>query len=205
MTEWVWDITKSFIGAGFGTAAMTAAISILRDRGQRRSEATYLALRLAVAFERYTADCNELIVTNNNAWTPPDEEFPDWATMLPDLAPFPTDGEGWKALGADLASDCLNLPNRIREGQATIAETIEYHSDGVGEAVDGQACACGLQAWELAVRLRDKHGIKAAEPAFDYVGHLRRKELKLQASRAEDAANERSIFAAAGPGMVSPD
>ena len=195
MAEWGWGFVQTFIGAGFGTAAMTAMISIWRDRGQRQSEAAYLALRLAVAFERYTADCNDLIMTNNNAWTLPDEPFPDWTTTLPSLAPYPTDGEGWKALSAELASDCLNLPNRIRESQNLISEVIEYHEEDAGDAVEEEACNRGLEAWALAARLRSKYKIKAADPTYDYVGRLERVKQKLEVAHQEHLAREREIFA----------
>src|SRR4051794_11613253 len=97
--DWGWgDLIKTIIGAGIGSALVQVLAPFIRDYRQRKMTAAYMSMRLAVILEAFARECAELIEANKNAQTRPDEEFPDWDVNLPELAPYPDDGDGWRAL-----------------------------------------------------------------------------------------------------------
>jgi hypothetical protein len=101
-------LVQTFVGAGVGTAVVTGLISIYRDHRHKKSQAAYMAMRLAVVLEAVAADCSDLIADNATARQSADEQFPDWKTKLPELPPYPDDAEGWRAIDRKLAGRCLN-------------------------------------------------------------------------------------------------
>lgn len=201
MVEWGWDLLRSFVGAGAGTAAVTGAVALLRDRKKKRAEATYLALRLAVTLEKFASECSELISSNKSAELSREHEFPDWNYKLPALDPFPADAEGWKAIDANAAANCLNFPNRISDCQRKIYDDIAYHSDDVDDVARRVACRVGLEAWDLAQSLRKSFDIKLIKPAYDYHAHLLREKEKTEAEEAAEVDFAREMFATSGRGI----
>jgi hypothetical protein len=188
--DWV-TLGKTAVGAGFGTAVVQVFVQgllpIYRDHRQRRLQAAYMAMRLAVTLESYASACSDLISKNTDAPHHPDEEYPDWDVTLPELPPYPDDAEGWRAIDRKLAGRCLNLRNRIHGSQDFIRLTIEYnHDDEIYDTVRQHAASRGLEAWELAKALRQKHGIEEVDTLWDYAGSL-----KVVLREAEQAIKER--------------
>jgi hypothetical protein len=138
-----------------------------------------MAIRLAVILEAYAAACFDLISTNENAQHRPDERLPDWTVRLPELADYPDDAEGWRALDRQLAGRTLGFRNKVRESQGVIHDIIYFNDDAIGDSVDREATARGLEAWKLAADLRKKHKVEAAEKVWDYVEPLERIEKRL--------------------------
>jgi hypothetical protein len=109
---WDWaTLAKSALGAGFGTAAMTGILSVYRDTHHRKSQAAYMAMRLAVTLEPYAYACSEFIAENANMQARLDQEFPDWNTSLPELSVYPDDIEGWRAIDRKLAG--IRMGDRV--------------------------------------------------------------------------------------------
>ena len=191
---WDWaTLAKSALGAGFGTAAMTGILSVYRDTRHRKSQAAYMAMRLAVTLESYAYACSEFIAENANTQPPPDREFPDWNTSLPELAAYPDDLDGWRAIDRKLAGRCLNFRNRIHGSQGLISATWEYAMEDLEDTLSEQAAARGLEAWELASALRSKHGVEQAEPVSDFVEWLQTILAKAKAAK-EDRSDRQHEF-----------
>lgn len=161
-------------------------IGIWRDRRKRISDGTYLALRIAVVLEAYASDCADLIQSNNRVETKPDHEFPDWNLKLPELPPYVEDNDGWRALYLEIAADCLDLRNRLAGYQGIIYGRIEFSPEEADLITTYCASKLGLEAWELAVRIRKHYGLSLIQPIFGYHHYLRR---ELDISIAEGKAN----------------
>lgn len=168
---WDWStIIKAAVGAGIGSAG----VQLFRDWRLRRAHAAYMAMRLAVTLEFYASTCSDFISANDNAETPPDEEFPNWDVTLPPLPVFPDDAEGWRSIDRRLAGRCLNLRNKIDGSQGLIRSTIEFSEERLGDVLKTKAAERGKEAWDLAVALRRKHHIEQADTVWDFADHLER-------------------------------
>jgi hypothetical protein len=173
--SWDWaTIAKSAIGAGVGAAAVQGFISLYRERRTTKAQASYMAMRLAVALESYAYACADFIGKNNNASHRQDEEFPDWDVSLPELAPYPIDPDGWRAIDPTIAGRCLNLPNKIHASQGLIGSIIEFKPEDLGDYLKQQAAARGWEAWQLATQLRGKYGIEPADTVWNFADWLER-------------------------------
>ena len=153
---WDWsDIAKTAIGAGLGTAIVTAIAQIVvpffRDRRHRKRQAAYMAMRLAVALEAYASGCLELRRRDQfdeKLAAVVGREFVPRIVPLLELPPFPDDEDGWKAIDPKLASRCLNFRNRIFESQLIIdaALNVETRSREMG----WHARNLAVEAWDIA-------------------------------------------------------
>ncbi len=74
------------IGAGLGSGVVSVFVQgylpIWRENRQRNAHAAYMAMRLAVMLESYSAACLDFIWSNDNAETLPGQEYPNWDVML---------------------------------------------------------------------------------------------------------------------------
>jgi hypothetical protein len=61
MARFAMEWWVSMIGAGLGTAIVQGAFAIFRDYYLRKSRAAYMAMRLAVTLEAYSAACWDII------------------------------------------------------------------------------------------------------------------------------------------------
>lgn len=185
---WDWGaIGNAALGAGFGAATVT----LYRDHRQTKSQASHLAVRLAVVLEAYASSCQQFIEANENADHEPDQEFPNWRTRLPELPPYPEDVEGWRALDLKLGERCLNLRNKIAGSQSIIGATIDVAMDALGDMLDEHAASRGIEAWEIAVALRSRYGLGKSEMVWDYVEALtasKEAAIKSQDERAKAQA-----------------
>lgn len=174
---------------GIFTALLNQFLSGLREwwtsSQKRRAHAGYHALRLAVVLEAYAYECSDFIDKNDNAQTLPDQEYPEWDVTLPGLPAYPDDAEGWQAIDLRLAARALNLRNRITGSQDIIASTIEFSEDDLGDTLDEHASERGLEAWEIAVALRRKHGLDPVELIWDFVDSMQRTLQKARDAKAE--------------------
>jgi hypothetical protein len=71
-----------------------------------------------------------------------------------------------------LVGRCLNLRNKIHASQGLIDGTIEHDMDALGDILEEQAAARGLEAWTLALALWSKHAVEKADIVWDYVETL---------------------------------
>lgn len=165
---------KAATGAGVGTAIVQGLFTWRRESRERRSQATHLAIQLAVILEDYARACGNFISDNGNADHPPDQEFPEWEITLPRLPSFPEDDVGWRALDHKLGSKARGLPGRIDERQEAIRSTIQYVEHELGEKLEELPALLGLEALDLAKRLRNRYSIEPANPILDPSDYLER-------------------------------
>ncbi|TXN22154.1 hypothetical protein [Methylobacterium sp. WL9] len=185
----VLDFGKVVLGALLGSGAASIGLAWWKHRGDSR----YLALRLAVIFEGYASACSSLISRNGNAETPQGHEFPNWDVNLPTLPELPSDADGWKALDVEEAALCLGFASQIAGCQSVVGETIEHSPHDIDDVVAEEACCLGLQAWDLAVRLRSTHKLQPLAPRYDYAQHLR-EEQAAGTKRRQEAARDAEQF-----------
>jgi hypothetical protein len=130
-------------------------------------------------------------MTSSCQETPPDEQYPNLTTSLPELSSYPEDIEGRRALNQTLAGRCLNFPNKM-SGSKVIRSTINYVMDDPGDTLDLEAARRSLEAWSLACELQEKYGLGGAEPLWDYakglaetIAHVESTKLKSAMAQAE--------------------
>jgi hypothetical protein len=178
----VLNFAGTFFSAGLGTVAVQSILPLLRDRWHRKSQANYMAMRLAVTLEAYASGCEEFISNNeDDPEDPPerDDEFNDLKKKLPVLPPFPDDAEGWRAIDAKLANRCLHFLNGINRSQSSLYGFICHPGavwrDDVRKRIEIHAAELGLQALDLAANVRKKHNVEKTD-AMEYCkGYLRNK------------------------------
>lgn len=185
---------------GIITALLNQAFGILRDWrvavGKKKSLAGYHALRLAAILESFAYSCASFIMDNGNAQQGSDEQYPDWNAMLPDLAPYPEESEGWHAIDLKLAGRALDLRNHITGSQGVIASTIEFTMDDLEHTLDEHAAERGLEAWALAVELRRRYGLPTFEPIWDFTPTLETAKRRAQETRHEQIRNAEALVRA---------
>jgi hypothetical protein len=177
---------------GIITAVLNQVFGIGRDwwaaRVKRKSEAGYLALRLATILEGYAYDCASFIGDNSEAPQGPDDEIPGWKVKLPTLPPFPEEKEGWHSIDLGLAARVLDVRNHLAGSQGVIDATNRFETLlDLGDELDEHAGARGQEAWALAKDLRSRYGLPAFKPVWDFTDTL---ENALQ--RAEKAKEKRA-------------
>src|SRR5215813_5610418 len=119
--NWDWGGTiRMMVSAGAATAAVQIFMPMYRDRRTRKNHAAYMAVRLAVTLENFSWSCANFIQDNHNAETPPDHEYPNWEVDLPDLAPYPDDSDGWRAIDPKSVGRVLGFRNKLHETTSTI-------------------------------------------------------------------------------------
>jgi hypothetical protein len=162
---------------GIITSLLNQVFGIGRDlwtaHVKRKSEAGYLALRLAAILEGYAYACSSFIGENANAEQGPDEQYPAWNARLPDLPSFPEEKEGWHSIDLKLACHALDLRNHLAGSQGVIDGTAEFAEDDLGDELDEHAGARGQEAWALAKDLRNRYGLPAFVPVWDFTETLK--------------------------------
>jgi hypothetical protein len=129
------------------------------------------------------------IQTNRNAPHADDQEHPDWETKLPELGPYPDDEDGWQAIDRKLANRCLGLRNKIAESQSIIRDVMEHVMDDLKDTLDEQSAKCGLEAWTLAVELRQRNRVEEVNPDWNYAEVL--EETLPRAIKSKEERNTR--------------
>jgi hypothetical protein len=190
LTTW----TGMFVFAattGIIAAVLNQVFGICRDlwavRIKRKSEASYLALRLAAILEGYAYACASFIGDNANAEQEADDEYPAWRIKLPELPPLPEEKDGWHSIDLRLAARVLDVRNHLAGSQGAIDATGQFAEHELGDELDKHAGARGQEAWALAKDLRGRYGLPTFEPVWDFTDTL---ESALK--RAEKAKEERA-------------
>jgi hypothetical protein len=176
---------------GIITSVLNQVFGIGRDLWaayvKRRSEAGYLALRLAAILEGYAYTCASFIGDNANAEQGPNDQYPPWNAKLPDLPPFPEEKEGWHSIDLKLAGRALDLRNHLAGSQGLIDATAEFAEDDLGDELEEHAGARGQEAWALAKDLRKRYGLPAFVPVWDFTETLNSALLRAQKAKEERA------------------
>ena len=152
-------------------------IDIYRDRRDRKLQADYMAMRLAVILEEFVVKCV------HRAWHD-DADLAEGSSALdynlPTLACYPQDSD-WKSLDPKLAGQVLSFPNEITS--AGLSSQFEGTREGNTIASANKTIVAGVRAWELAQALRKKYHLDAV--AIQHVDFLRERQKKIQMETLE--------------------
>jgi hypothetical protein len=179
--------------AGVISALLNQVFGIARDwvtaRTKRKSEAGYLALRLAALLEGYAYTCASFIgdMSVSTSQQSPDEQYPEWNTKLPPLPTFPEEKEGWHSIDLKLAARALDLRNHLAGSQGVIDTTVEFAMDDLEDELEEHAGERGREAWTLAEDLRRRYGLPPFVPVWDFT-----RSLEDAVKRARKAKDERA-------------
>jgi hypothetical protein len=177
---------SALVGAGLGSALFQGIFSLMGERRRKNAHATYLAMRIAVLLDAFGLACSDLINSNSAAEPSPNDEFPNWDIRIPEMPPYPEDIEGWVSLDRALASRCLRLRSKIRASQSLIYGTRDYAEHHLGEMVDEQVAAVGLDAWRLTAALHHKYRLDPV--GGEYASFLEEKETGIIKARNDRQA-----------------
>ncbi|MBJ6126956.1 hypothetical protein JAO75_16250 [Microvirga sp. BT325] len=174
IVHWNWGLVgKSALGAGLGATIVGGLLLFLRDHRRQRAFSTYMALRLAELLEAYAAKCAEAVSDDAHARHLSGQEVVNGRTTVPELPPYLEDHDGWHAIDATLAGQCLSFRNKIRASQSMIDGMIEHDRETLGILFRELVAELGLEAWQLAADLRHRHRIEKADVMWDCANQLR--------------------------------
>ena len=146
-----------------------------RDKSRNKTEAKYLALRLAVILEKFVSGCVYRVWHDNADM----KEGRELDYNLPTLESYPPDSPDWKSFHAGnqkLAGQVLSFPNEITS--AELACEFTGMREGNQFASADETIVAGVKAWRLAQALRKNYGLDAV--TITHVDSLETEYKKLQ-------------------------
>lgn len=148
---------------------------------QRKSDADYLALCLAVTLEEFVVKCRDRL-WNDEANISRGSYDLDYS--LPKLAPYPDDSQSWKSLHAHkpkIVERVLSFRNEITSAELTNKFSGMYEGNTV--ASQDETIIAGVTALNLAKEIRTVLKLKPA--AIKHADQLEDAYRKIQQSRAD--------------------
>jgi hypothetical protein len=159
------EIFKIMMGTGGVSVVFSILVPLLSRRLERKREATYLAMRLAVILELFSVEINDRL-TGIDFEKKAMGNFPSRDDFcFPSLGEYPSE-ESWKLLPVKLADEVLKLPNLVRLGeqQLVAAESVYALFDDRPrwylDKCDAMA-GVGKEAMSVARRLREEYKLAA--------------------------------------------
>lgn len=167
-----------FIGVVVG-AAVAAAGAWLSERRSRKTNAAYLAIRVACVLDEFIEGCADVVFDDGTIDGQPagaDGSY-ETQTTQPIFAPMSVDVE-WRSIETGLADQILSLPGEVNRINRCI-DDVAYHAsppyDDVIEERRYRYAVLGHKAWILALSLRASAGL----PGRKYSEHWDPSELFL--------------------------
>jgi hypothetical protein len=187
------NVLKLAAPTGLITAVLTQVADVLRElwtkRNREKSEATYLAIRLAIILERFVVECI------HRAWYD-DSEIAEGCLQLdydlPKLASFPEDASDWKSFhdrDPELAGKVLSFPNEVMAAEMSCR--FEGEREGNRFASANETIVAGMNAWTLAQALRKKFQLDVTP--IKHVDFLEAGYKKIQQQRIDWAARPKFV------------
>jgi len=143
-------LTSTVVATVLATTA-NYVLKFVDERRGRKSKGRIEALRIAVALERYAAECAD-VVGNQEAWVqgapfarPPSTQIPS-APKLPEV--------DWQTLPVATSSRMIALENELFLVTASLSELALIDADAAVERARWFSGKYGLRALETAERLR---------------------------------------------------
>lgn len=136
-----------------------------RDKAKVEVDRRYIALRLTVVLERFAIQCADqiAIVESELQEAYKNGVAPDHHSMTIPPLRLP-EGDDWRWISADLASDILAIPPQIDFSKGAISWSWEVGDpEGAAKECQLQLALRGLECWELAVKVRQQHKIAPAK------------------------------------------
>ena len=167
------------LGTGFVTTILNQAVGwwvgSRKEAKEKRQEATYLALQIAVILEAFAISCAERISSAHYHMAVEYPGNPDLS--MPTLESYPT-VESWSLVSSKLATRILSFPNILELGRQ---EMTGWWDEGDPEdrtsVMLGFLGKYGLHAWTVSVDLRKEYKLPAFSPrdtSWDAIECLRK-------------------------------
>ncbi len=176
--EWI-TIMSAF---GFGTV-INVFLGWLHawwtNKSRKNSEATYLAMRLAVILEEFVVKC---VYKSWHDEAGLNQGFVELDYGLPPLSSYPQDSD-WKSLNLKLAGRVLSFQNEITAAAASCQ--FQGMCEGNKIASADETIVAGVNAWKLAQSLRKRYNLDAITIA--HVDFLEDAHGKIEQHRKEFA------------------
>ena len=191
------ELLKLALGTGLVAGIATQSFGWIIDRWKSNrlaeTQATYLAVRLAVAFESFAIRCAEKI-SDNDMFRQSEGHAGRPHGTLPNLEEFPAD-VSWTTLDPALLSRSLSIPNELLLGERMIAFWSDVDPDPslTRSACDAQAATCGYRAWKLAENLRTRYKLPEFVPkdfSWDTIRGLKKRHDREIARIREEQSRE---------------
>jgi hypothetical protein len=161
------DLIKIILGGSVGGLSVQGIVW-LKERNVRKSEkidkARVVALQIAVTLESFAQDCATMI-TENEVYEDTRGTVGNHSGSVPNLPEYPSELE-WNTLDHQLASDVFGLRGIKKhcDGIVNFWADADPEPDRIRREASNQSGRCGLQAWNLAVRLRAQYSLPATSP-----------------------------------------
>jgi hypothetical protein len=156
--EWINIISAFGLGSVMGSV-VTFFLGWLREwwtnKSQKKSEAAYLAMRLAVILEEFVIKC---VYKSWHDEADLNRGFVEIGYSLPPLSSYPHDAD-WKSLDPKLAGRVLSFQNEITAAAASCE--FQGRCEGNEVASADETIVAGVNAWKLAQSLRKKYNLDA--------------------------------------------
>ncbi len=145
--------------SAFVGSVINLSLGWLRDwwtnKKRKKSEAAYLAMRLAVILEEFVVKCVYKSWHDEAALS---QGFIELDYSLPPLSSYPQDSD-WKSLDPKLAGRVLSFQNEIKDAAASCQ--FQGMCEGNKIASADETIVAGVNAWKLAQSLRKKCNLDA--------------------------------------------
>jgi len=195
---------NGWISALFGLIGVTlgAALTYLREyvtqQKREKKDAAYLAVVVAGALDRFSAECVRVVADDGLSRGQRDESgFLSAQVKTPTFQPEPL-GVDWKSVPADLMYPILDLPYRIEMANRKIHDTAEYQAeppdyDEFFEDRQFEYAVLGLDASALATKLRRHIGFPDRPTSqWDPLAYMADVKSKIEEAREERARRHAS-------------
>ncbi|MCS0599574.1 hypothetical protein [Massilia agri] len=162
--EWNISPLGQIIASGVSAALFSQALTWLKEHRREEKNANrdrqFIALQLAVTLERYAIQCARQVSDISDSVELSYQT--GWVTSnIPSLPKLTLpDAIEWRWIATGLTSEVLALAPRIDFGNGSIAFILDACGphDGAEEA-QRQCRAIGMEAWRIAQKVREVHGI----------------------------------------------
>lgn len=194
------EIFLGLISAASGLLGVVvgAVLPLLRDAGNNRRQARYLAIRIACLLDEFLDECTNVVGDDGlcsgqrNA-----DDCLEAQVSQPKGLPLPDDVD-WRSIDHGLMYKILALPSRIERDNRSIAVVAEHsfppdYREYFEERQYRYACL-GLDVASLIQTLQSTYGIPEQEPGeWDPVAYLVKEKVRIEKCR-EDRDMQSSIL-----------
>lgn len=125
--EWS-NIITAMLGAGLGTAIVEGGISLFQYLRTERSQAAFLALRIASQLEAYARACLGQMNDADN-YMSSRGAIGNLHWQLPTFPDYPDDAEGWR----NLSSQVMEIAFRLRADAEQHQQGLDFWAKEFGE------------------------------------------------------------------------
>jgi hypothetical protein len=184
-----WLEGAKILANGLVAGLVVFCLNAWRDRRARHRAARALAAKLIDLFERYASDCSD--IPHQNAAAQRDGPY-DWASLarIPEFPELPEDAAGWQALGGDLDIRARTFATTVKHAREMISGVMENGDADEGQVeIEIHALQRGLDALDLAKRMRRRFGMAAFDPPWPMEAGMKEQLERIRARQARAAAS----------------